>query len=296
MMRSMMSAVTGLRAQQTAMDVEGNNIANVNTAGFRSSSTQFEDLFYQTLNGGSAETNPSQVGYGSQVSTISKDMTSSGATTTDNPWDLYIDGNGYFALSSTNGAGATPSYYTRVGNFTFDTNGYLVDSANGSYVMGTSDNGTTLSPLCLTGTNVYINGTKITSDVWKDLRDVTFNTDGSISASYNSKPGTIQTSSDGGTTFSNLKVALASFVNENGLSQIGNNDFEATESSGPASYYTALNSNTTQIRSDALEMSNVDMAKEFTDMIVTQRGFQANSRVITISDTMLDELINLKRS
>ncbi|HEX2937560.1 MAG TPA: flagellar hook-basal body complex protein [Ruminiclostridium sp.] len=296
MMRSMMSAVTGLRAQQTAMDVIGNNIANVNTAGFRSSSTQFEDLYYQTLNGGTAETNPSQVGYGAQVSGVSKNMTSSGATTTDNPWDLYIDGSGYFAVS-TNKNASSASYYTRVGNFTFDTSGYLVD-ASGNYVMGTSDNGATMSPICLQGANVSINGTTIDSNVYKDLRDITFNNDGSISASYQSKPGKIQiaTTSGGTTTYSDLKVALATFVNENGLAQAGNNDYESTESSGNPSYTVALNGSTTKIRSNALEMSNVDMAKEFTNMIVTQRGYQANSRVITVSDSMLDELINLKRS
>gem|GEM_PF-2816673 len=287
MMRSLMSAVTGLRAQQTAMDGIANNRANVNTAGFRSSSTQFEDLYYQTLNGGTAETNPSQVGYGAQVSGISKNMTSAGSTTTDNPWDLYIDGSGYFAVSTSNAADAVPAYYTRVGNFTFDTNGYLVDP-NGNFVMGTADGGATVTPLCLIGAT--INGVTIDADVYRDLRDITFNSDGSISASYNSHPGTIQIGGN------NLQVVLATFVNEKGLSQVGNNDFAETESSGNPTYTTALAGNNTKLRSNALEMSNVDMAKEFTDMITTQRGFQANSRIITVSDTMLDELINLKRS
>lgn len=294
MMRSMMSAVTGLRAQQTAMDVLGNNMANVNTAGFRASTTQFEDLYYQTLNGGTAETNPSQVGYGAQVSGVSKNMTSSGATITDNPTDLYIDGSGYFSVTPNNTNPATPSYYTRVGHFHFDTTGNLVD-ASGNYVIGTADNGATLRTVQLQGADVYINGTQITPDVYKDLRDITFNSDGSISASYNSTPGRIQIQTGAG-TYADLKVALASFVNEEGLSQAGNNNYEATASSGTPTFDTALDNNGTKIRSNALEMSNVDMAKEFTDMIVTQRGFQANSRVITISDTMLEELINLKRS
>lgn len=287
MMRSLMSAVTGLRAQQTAMDVIANNMANVNTAGFRSSSTQFEDLYYQTLNGGTAETNPSQVGYGAQVSGVSKNMTSAGSTTTDNPWDLYIDGSGYFAVSTSNAADATPAYFTRVGNFTFDTNGYLVDP-NGNFVMGTADGGATTTPLHLIGAT--INGVDITADVYRDLRDITFNNDGSISASYHSHPGVLQLGGN------NLQVVLATFVNENGLSQVGNNDYAETESSGGPTYTTALAGNNTKLRSNALEMSNVDMAKQFTDMITTERGFQANSRIITVSDTMLDELINLKRS
>lgn len=304
MMRSMMSAVTGLKAQQTAMDVIGNNIANVNTAGFKSSSTQFEDLFYQTLSGGSEETNPSQVGYGAQVSGVTKNMSSAGATTTDDPWNLYIDGDGYFAVAAQSTA-TTPAYFTRVGNFTFDTKGYLVD-ANGNYVMGTSGTpgNITLKAICLDGATftptdpadtvdkgvITVDPTSTTGIQYGDLRDITFNKDGSISATYNSVTGTITDGTD------NYKVVLAAFVNEKGLSQVGSNYYQPTQSSGVAGYTIAGDGNTTKLESNALEMSNVDVATEFTNMIVTQRGFQANARVITTSDTMLEELVNLKRS
>jgi flagellar hook protein FlgE len=293
MMRSMMSAVTGLRAQQTAMDVIGNNIANVNTAGFKSSSAQFEDLFYQTLSGATEETNPSQVGYGAQVSGISKNMSSTGATQTDNPWQLYIDGGGYFTIAD---AAGDPAYYTRVGNFTFDKTGHLVDSS-GNNVMGTVDNGATQIPINIDDTtNTYFtttDGTKtvMTDAMYNAMGNISFNSDGSIAATYNNQNG-VFTDADGNP----IKVAIATFVNEYGLSQAGNNDFESTQSSGTANYTTALNGNTTRIRGNELEMSNVDVANEFTNMIVTQRGFQANSRVITTSDTLLEELINLKRS
>jgi flagellar hook protein FlgE len=307
MMKSLSSAVSGLKSQQTAMDVIGNNIANVNTSGFKSSSTNFEDLFYNTLSAGTAETDPSQVGYGSEVQSVTKNMTSGGATTTSNPWNLYIDGEGYFAVSTTADA-TTASDYTRVGNLSFDTNGYLVDS-NGNYVLGTygsssSDYSTNLKTICLGTSSAYYfvptdgtTGTALsdtTAKVFKNMTDVTFNTDGSITATYNGKSGTIRTSNS--TTGTAVKVALANFVNEGGLSSVGNNNYNATSSSGTAIYTVAGGTNSTTLESDALESSNVDISSEFTNMIITQRGFQANARVITTSDTMLEELVNLKRS
>jgi flagellar hook protein FlgE len=338
MMRSMSSAVSGLKAQQTAMDVIGNNIANVNTNGFSSSSAHFEDLFYQNLKGGSAETNPSQVGYGAQVSDISKNMGDTGATTTDKSTDLYISGDGYFAVctspgtTSTSGtftATSTASYYTRVGNFHFDSNGYLCDS-NGNYVMACKTTTTTagvtttsMSPFRIqgnyltatatdsSGTTEYYSypmtsatsttaPTTINATVYSELRDLTFNSDGSISATLNGTSYTITTDP---TTYigtadttkpTMLQIGLANFVNEDGLTQVGNNYYQPSASSGAAGYSVA--SGTTEIESGALQSSNVNVASEFTTMITTQRGFQACSRVITTSDTLLEELINLKRS
>lgn len=318
MLKSMSSAVSGLKAQQTAMDVIGNNIANVNTSGFKSSTTNFEDLFYNTLAGATEETNPSQVGYGAQVSNVTKNMTSGGAMTTDNPWNLYIDGDGYFAVSTkataNNSVNVNPaSYYTRVGNFSFNADGYLVD-ANGNYVLGTTSTVGAMSPVNMVGsyftptdhTNTTdageIKPSSYTSGIkYSDLRDITFNSDGSISATYDGVTGyiTTGTGSYDATTYAiknKLKIALATFVNENGLSQVGNNYYQPTASSGAVVFTTAGDNNTTSFESNALEGSNVDLATEFTNMITTQRGFQANSRVITTSDTLLEELVNLKRS
>jgi flagellar hook protein FlgE len=321
MMKSLSSAVSGLEAQQTAMNVIGNNIANVNTDGFRSSSTNFEDLFYQTLNPGTSEVDPSQVGYGAQVSNVSKNMTSQGATQTDNPTDLYIDGSGYFAVNtkldpSTN-APIGQTYYTRVGHFSFDQNGYLVDG-NGNYVMSEStDESTgdvTLSPVDLGNATtpmylipndgsapILINGTNPPDDSGTNisqLSNIAIGSDGSITASLGDATGTIATSSDAtaGVATNPERIGLANFLNEAGLSEVGNNYYVASQSSGAPSYTTAGNNNSTVIRTNALEMSNVDLASEFTNMIITERGFQANARVITVSDSMLDELLSLKRS
>lgn len=306
MMKSMESAVTGLRAQQTAMDVIANNIANVNTAGFKASSTTFADLFYQTLNGGSEFVDPSQVGYGAQVSGVSKNMSSAGATSTDNATDLYIDGSGYFALATSQTATA-PSYFTRVGNFTFKE-GYLVDRTTGAFVMAYNVDGT-LSPLHIdapTGDSVVLHPTNGATDIpinddktadpahpngtFSDLTGISINQDGSVSASLGSTTGKLCDKAD-----NPIRIALCQFQNDGGLTQVGNNFYAASESSGAPVYGMAGQNNTTVIRNGELEMSNVEVAQEFTNMINTQRGFQANSRVITVSDSMLEELVNLKR-
>jgi len=309
MMKSLSSAVSGLEAQQTAMNVIGNNIANVNTTGFTSSTANFEDLYYQTLNAGTSEVNPSQVGYGSQVANVSKNMTSAGATQTDNPTDLYIDGKGYFAVNTQLDTTTTPptadgqTYYTRVGHFSFDSKGYLVDG-NGNYVCSASTDSsgdTTLTPIQLNGmtlhpndgttTDITLNATAGDPDNISNLTNIAIGEDGSITGTLGNVTGTITDSSD-----VNEQIGLANFTNEAGLSEAGNNYYTTSQSSGTPSYTTAGGTNTTVLRSDALEMSNVDLASEFTNMIITERGFQANARVITVSDSMLDELLSLKRS
>ncbi len=303
MMKSMQSAVTGLRAQQTAMDVIANNIANSNTVGFKASSTTFSDLFYQTLNNGSEFVDPSQVGYGAQVAGVSKNMTNSGYTSTDDSTDLFIDGGGYFALATSQDA-TTANYYTRVGNFTFK-GGYLVDRTTGAFVMARNTDGS-LSALRIdssagaavtlvpqSGTAVAINDTTTTNypnGSFAALTGITVNQDGTVSASLGSTSGKLC-----GPDGKPIQIALCQFQNDGGLTQVGNNFYSASESSGPAVVGAAGTNNTTVLRTGALESSNVDIAKEFTNMITSQRGFQADSRVITVSDSMLEELVNLKR-
>lgn len=348
MLRSLSSAVSGLQAQQTEMDIIGNNIANVNTTGFRSSRASFTDLFYQTLDAGSEDTNPMQVGNGTQVASTDKIMTRVGATQTDRALDLYIDGDGYFGVQTKSGG----ALYTRVGNFHIDANGYLCDSA-GNYILGTNEQTTTDAasgastttvsaglPLNFESQNavtelVTTDGETIPidADQYKNL-SITFSTDGTISGTLGGKTGTLYTAAvataDGAgnvdpTQLSNITydstaktysadydgkkgvtvtigapqqmhVALFSFVNQDGLVEQGDSNYAAGKSSGAAACFLAGQGNTVELRSGSLEMSNVDIAREFTNMIVTERGYQSNARVITTSDEMLQELINLKRS
>lgn len=318
-MRALNSAVTGLQAQQTAMDVIGNNIANVNTTGFKASNTNFSDLFYQTLSGGSDNTNPEQVGYGVKVDAVSKDMSVTGENTTGIATNLFINGEGYFIVSTDSGshtAGSTTSsnnstvadYYTRAGDFTLDNSDYLVN-ANGQYVMGldstslaTSSTTPTLHAISLIGATFVptAGGASHTIAAGDSVTDLKIGTDGTISGTYNDQSGYFEYgTSQGATTASandKITVALATFPNADGLEQDGNTTFTQSVSSGSPIYVQASKGNNTTLISGALEQSNVDLAKEFTNMIVTQRGFQANSRVITVSDSLLEEIVNLKRS
>lgn len=293
--RSMTSAVAGLRAQQTAMDVIANNIANVNTAGFKASQTTFSDMFYQTVNGGGAQVDPSQIGYGAQVAGISKNMSKSGYTQTDNATDIYIDGEGFFAVNSKpDGTGGT--FYTRLGHFS-TPGGYLCDSS-GNYVLNTNGKAVQLVSTSTTDTSLEVklhpvtgSDQDITAANYGNLSNISINSDGTISASIDNVSGVL---TDG--AGNKITIGLATFNNPSGLNEAGNSYFTTSESSGAATIQTAGSGNSTSMRAGKLEQSNVDLASEFTSMITTQRGYQADSRVITVSDSMLEELVNLKRS
>lgn len=537
MLRSMYSGVAGMKAHQTKMDVIGNNIANVNTYGFKASRTTFSEVYYQTTSAASGATanaggkNASQIGYGSQVSGIDLLMSRSGFQSTDKATDVAIAGEGFFQIADSDGN----KYYSRAGNFTFDSAGNLVDS-NGNFVLGVSgspvgidassdririqvesvqqsaanfedyinNKKVTITSSELTTNanvsfsfetdatmaagdrvratissgviNIYLNPYETFNDVddfnqavndaikaangevehpggtfkinvegadWttgngltgaelvskdynpvlgsvdvptqiKDLGislstvgntfsaagqptylvklngdEITFtvkitdngvdtfyegkitknhattgtvklsntdtNADASdyiilkhpgfdslsqnpaigtpISSSANSVPseasralglGTKQMVLTGGTeggaqTISDLtnisigangiitathgthglieigRIDLATFDNPSGLTQAGTSYFQESVNSGKAQVKIAGTDGTGSLQSNALEMSNVDLSTEFADMITTQRGFQASSRMITVSDEILQELVNLKR-
>lgn len=267
MLKSLSSAVSGLQCHQTMMDVIGNNIANVDTAGFQSSKATFSDVYYQTLrtgNGGSATiggTNAAQVGYGAQVSTIDVLHSTGGMTTTNRTMDQYIDGSGYFIIKDASGN----QFFSKVGHFSFDDYGNLVDS-NGCFVCDDSNSKIQVSNLA-NYSSINVSATGVITGV-------------------NGSNGNLDTLG---------QIGLASFVNQDGLIQNGNGYFSRSSNSGAPTYANPGNSAVGSLVSGALEASNVDLSKEFTDMIVAQRGFQANARVITTSDEILQELVNLKR-
>jgi len=278
-MRSMYAAVAGLRNHQTRMDVIGDNIANVNTVGFKRARVTFQDMFYQTLQGGSAGdaangiggTNPKQIGLGISLGSIDVIHTQGASSPTNNGTDLMIQGDGFFVLSDTED-GSGNIYYTRAGNFHFDSEGNLVNS-NGLFVLG-------------------INNEKITVPV--KAENYSISSDGSVDYLQ------------GGTAASAGTIAIAKFSNPSGLIKVGENLYRYDLAAGPeangddGTAGSPLGSQPGQdgrgtIIAGALEMSNVELAQEFTEMIITQRGFQANARTISTSDEMLQELVNLKR-
>lgn len=282
MNRAMFSGVAGLKAHQTKMDVIGNNIANVNTYGYKAQHAIFSDVFYQTLKGATASTAPSTVGYGSKLASIRTDMGSSSQQSTGDGRDVAINGEGFFQVKN----GGT-TYYTKAGIFGFDSStGNIVD-VNGNTVQGFKDAAAvtagTLSDLNLLN-NAPASLTGTAEEKVSKLTGISFGPDGAVNV----------TAPDG-TNYVAGYIALANFANPSGLQAAGSGYYAVSTNSGKAQSAKPGTNGTGTLQSSSLEMSNVDLASEFADMITTQRGFQANSRIISVSDTMLEELINLKR-
>jgi len=265
MIRSMYSGISGLKNFQTKLDVIGNNISNVNTYGFKKGRTVFKDLISQTTAGATAPTetragvNAKQIGLGSQLAAIDTIHSGGSLQTTGNTLDLAISGDGFFQVAD--GDDMDDRLYTRAGNFYMDSNGDLVNS-DGKYLVG-------------------VNG-KINIPV--DAQSMSIGQD-----------GTVTYVDEGGELIDAGQIQLAKFPNNGGLTKEGSNYYRQSPASGDPSPGVALTVGLGTINSGFLEMSNVDLSEEFTDMIVAQRGFQANTRIITTSDSILEELINLKR-
>jgi flagellar hook protein FlgE len=276
MMRSMFTAISGLKNHQTMLDVTANNIANVNTVAYKGSRTTFKDSLYQMQIGAAAPgagqggRNAAQVGLGVQLGSIDNLMGSGALQSTGNVTDVAIEGNGMFIV----GQGTPPALpggyqYTRAGNFTFNSEGYLT-TQDGFYVMGRAAAGGGAP-------DSYI-------QIPAEATDVAIGQDGAVTYI----PG------GGGPRETAGYLSIATFTNEAGLVRSsGNRWTESAASGAPVDGTPGGNFGLTI--SGTLEMSNVDLASEFTTMITAQRGFQANSRVITTSDEMLQDLVNLKR-
>lgn len=275
MMRSLYSGVSGMRGFQTKMDVIGNNIANVNTVGFKSSRVMFKDILSQTISGvtapnddGRGGINPKQVGLGVTIGSIDTVHTPGSAMVTNVATDLRLEGDGFFVVSPT--GDVDNAYLTRAGSFLVDALGNLVN-VDGMRVLDSEG-----EPIVLEG-----------------ITSFTISMDGEIIA-INAEDGTAE-----GT---GIFIGVAKVTNPSGLEKIGGNLYRLTPNADEADtideILTTANDpelGTGAIISGELEMSNVDLTAEFTEMIVAQRGFQANSRIITTADEMLQEVVNLKR-
>ncbi|MCQ6274100.1 flagellar basal body rod protein FlgG [Bacillus sp. V3B] len=269
MLRSMYSGVSGLKNFQTKLDVIGNNIANVNTYGFKKGRVTFKDTMNQTIGGATAPStalgmggiNAKQVGLGSQVATIDTLHDAGSIQTTNRVLDLAIQGDGYFQVQK-----GIETLYTRAGNFYFDNNGSLV-TGSGEFVTD-SDNAV------------------VEIENIDEVENISIGVDGKISYIRN---GVLENYPGGA-------IAVVRFANSGGLEKAGGNLFKVSQSSGgPSEVKEPGQSGAGTILSGALEMSNVDLSEEFTEMITTQRAFQANTKIITTSDEILQELVNLKR-
>ena len=286
MLRSLYSGVSGLRTHQQMMDVTGNNIANVSTTGFKSSATVFQDTLSQTLQGAAAPTaggiappfggtNPAQVGLGVRLAGISTNMGQGSSQLTGRATDLAVQGDGYFVVKTGN-----ENLYTRAGSFSLDARGQLTTPAGG-LVQGIAVAASGTSPAVAAGT-------------------ITIPTDGSIESYTIAPDGKVTGNKSDGTGLVTLgQVELATFPNPAGLAKVGGSMLRATPNSGAVIAGRAAGTPGADGRGllavGVLEMSNVDLAQEFTNMIIAQRGFQANSRIISASDEILQDLVNLKR-
>lgn len=265
MIRSMYSGISGLKNFQTKLDVIGNNIANVNTYGFKKGRTVFKDLYSQTVAGASAPgdnrggVNPKQVGLGSQLATIDTIHSAGSTQFTGNTLDLAIEGDGFFVVGED---GGDNSMFTRAGNFYMDEAGDLVDG-DGRYLL---DNG-----------NSKIN-------IPEGSKSISIGQNGVVN--YVTADGNLE----GGAV-----IQIAKFSNPGGLQKVGGNLYQDSVNAGKQDGTDPLEGGRGTVVSGSLEMSNVDLSEEFTEMIVAQRGFQANTRIITTSDEILQELVNLKR-
>ena len=280
MLKSMYSGISGMKANQTKMDVVGNNVANVGTTGFKKSTTRFADalnqtVIYSSVPGGAAGdpnviggVNPGQVGVGTKVNGIFRSMAQGNIQPTGRPTDLAIDGDGFFIVS----VGTNQRAYTRDGSFTLDANGSLV-TGDGYKVMGI-DAGGNEKPIQIPKEE------KNPAGVLQKVLSLNISKEGKIS--YLLADGTKVENAQ------TLKIAV--FQNPEGLESLSGNLYGQTGNSGAP-----MNTKHGLINQGAIEMSNVDLSDEFTEMIVTTRAFQAASKVITTSDELLQEIINLKR-
>ncbi|MDQ2837569.1 MAG: flagellar hook-basal body complex protein [Actinomycetota bacterium] len=266
MLRSLFTGISGLRAHQQMLDITSNNIANVNTVGYKSSSSVFEDTLSQTISGAGAPTgtnggtNPTQVGLGVQLAGTVTNFGQGSNQYTGRSSDLLINGDGFFVMN--NGGQQT---YTRAGSFSLDAAGHLV------------------SP----------DGSKVQSAAGGDLDLSALNSGTYVSWSISSL-GVVNGVDAAGATTALGTLATATFANPGGLAKVGDTQYETTANSGAAQIGAPGAAGRGTLTSGYLEMSNVDLASELTNLIISERGFQANSRVITTSDEVLQSLIALK--
>jgi flagellar hook protein FlgE len=280
MMRSMYAAISGLKVHQTMLDVTSNDIANVNTLGYKAQRTTFKESLSQLQRGAAAPnaaqggSNAIQIGLGVQLGSIDNNMSTGALQTTGNPLDVALQSDGsWFRVASANAAAGPASItniqYTRSGNFTRNEQGYLV-TQDGQYVLGRTAPGA--------------GGTDQLISIPAGSTNLSIGQDGSVS--YDPAAG-------GGRVTAGY-LSLAQFANEAGLQRVSSNRWSASSSSGPETVGTP-GGNYALVAPGQTEMSNVDLAQEFTNMISAQRGFQANSRVISTADQMLQDLVNLNR-
>ena len=267
MVRSLWTAATGMIAQQTNLDTIANNLANVNTTGYKTEVNEFKSLLYQTIQtkttsaNGERKPSSAQVGLGVRNASISSVFKQGPLLSSEIDTNFAIDGKGFFALRSADGR----TYYTRNGNFKFTL------STNGGNMLATSDGEPILDrdgqPLILSS-NYIISNVTVTADGTLCYPDELNNPQPIRKANGNA-----------------YQIGLWQFQNPNGLEKIANSRFAVTDASGPViNEFTNNNVQKSSVIQGYLEGSNVNVADEMVNMITTQRAYEFNSKAITASD------------
>lgn len=262
MIRALYTAVTGMKAQEMNIDVMANNLANVNTVGFKRSRADFQDLLYQTLRepGAASSANTQiptglQVGLGARPVAVEKVFTEGDFEPTQRSLDVAIEGDGFLQVTQPNGNIA----YTRAGSLQTDSQGRLV----------TAD-GYPIEP------EITIPANTLTITIGSD--------------------GTVSVTTAGQTAPSQIgNIQLAKFLNPAGLSSMGRDLYTQTEASGEPTTGTPGQEGFGTISQGFLEQSNVDIVQELTQMIVAQRAYEVNSKAVQSADEMLQTANNMKR-
>lgn len=268
MIRSLWSAASGMLAQQLNVDTISNNLANVNTPGFKKSQVQFEDMLYQTIRA------PQQVGTGQDARIVAgldvglgvrpvatvRDFSLGNIQTTGNPTDLAIRGAGFFQVQD---AGQT--FYTRAGNFSLDANGNLT-TPDGYRVLDTS------------GHPIQLNVSSGTLDHYEVGQD-----------------GTVTMITTSGARQSAGQIGLVSFANPDGLEAVGQNLYQTSVASGTPKVGAPGSGSLGMIASGSLETSNVQVVEEMVNLIVAQRAYEINSKAVQSADDMLGIANSLRR-
>lgn len=249
MIESLYIAETGMNSQQKLIEIISNNIANVNTPGFKGTNVNFVDLVNQSNNNGASQ------GVGVDAGKVFTNFSTGSLKQTGNPFDLAINGSGFLAIDQSNGE----QVYTRAGRISIDKDGFL-----------TSSQGLRLSD------NIQIP---------PDATELTFTASGSVLTRIDGDPQLIEVG----------QIKLVNFSNTQGLKQVGHNLFLATEDAGNMNIDKPGESGTGQIIQGFTELSNVSMNEEMVNLMLAQRGYQLNARIIQTSDQIMETINNLRR-
>lgn len=275
MMRSLWTAASGMRAQQTNVDTISNNLANVNTTGYKTQEASFKSLLYQNLqststnNAGELKPVAAEVGLGTRVSAITSMFTQGNLQTSDNPFAMAVEGDGFFRVKNAKGE----ILYTRDGNFNASPveNGNMLVTAEGYPILDTQGN-SIIIPKGVPATNLSVGQ------------------DGMVS--YKDKKNNDIKLMNGG---KQVQISLVQFSNPAGLEKVSGNNFAVTPASGePLSEVDNNSVKPSKIHQRYIEGSNVDVANEMVNLIVAQRAYEMNSKAIQATDDMMQQANNLR--